>query len=171
MRVIIGASVLTACLVGAIAVQAQQQAPPAGGGQRPGGAAPQAPKNLQVLPKDWTIQQVSAFMRNFTVGLGVQCAYCHAGTPQDRALDDKKEKLVARKMITMMMAINDTYLKDVGEPIAAVAPAAPGAPPAPPPMKVTCYTCHRGTTKPLTAPAPGGGGHQTRLQASGSRLQ
>jgi len=37
-------------------------------------------------------------------------------------------------------------LKDVGTP----APAGE--------QKVTCYTCHRGALKPLTA-APAGGGH------------
>ena len=72
-------------------------------------------------------------MRTFTTGLGVQCGYCHVGLPADRALDDKKEKLTARKMITMTLAINDQYLKDVGEPrgrrAAAAAPAAPAAGP------------------------------------------
>jgi hypothetical protein len=163
MRVFVGATVLFTCLVVTIAAQAQQ-APPAQGA-RPGGPA-QGPKNLQVLPKDWTNQQVQAFMRTFTNGLGVQCPYCHVGTPQDRSLDDKKEKLTARKMITMTLAINDQYLKDVGEPApaAAAAPAAgapaptgPALPAAVASLKVTCYTCHRGTTKPLTVAPPGGG--------------
>jgi len=152
MKRIAGAGVLVAALLAAMVIQAQQQQPPG----RAGGGAPQAPKNIQVLPKDWSIQQISAFMRTFTAGLGVQCTFCHEA---DRSLDTKKEKLVARKMITMLMAINDQYLKDVGDPLPAAAPPAPGAPPTVPPMKVTCYTCHRGTTKPLTAPAaPGGGG-------------
>jgi hypothetical protein len=124
-----------------------------------------------VLPKDWTTRQVQSFMQTFTKGLGVECAYCHAGTMQDRALDDKKEKLTARKMIAMTLAINDQYLKDVGEPApAAAAPAAapaagapapggPGLPAAVASLKVTCYTCHRGTTKPLTVAPVGGGGH------------
>jgi hypothetical protein len=104
-------------------------------------AAP-APHNLQVLPKDWTQPQVVTLMRTFTAGLGQQCTYCHVA---DRASDEIPKKLIARKMIAMEMAINDQFLKDVGEP----APAGSS--------KVTCYTCHRGAEKPLTA-APSGGG-------------
>jgi hypothetical protein len=108
-------------------------------------AAPQkppAPHNLQVLPKDWTNQQVTTLMRTFTAGLGQQCTYCHVA---DRSSDEIPKKLVARKMIAMEMAINDQFLKDVGAP----APAGQS--------KVTCYTCHRGAEKPLTAPPAGGG--------------
>jgi hypothetical protein len=104
--------------------------------------APQAPHNLQVLPKDMTNQQVVTLMRTFTAGLGQQCTYCHVA---DRSSDEIPKKLVARKMIAMEMAINDQFLKDVGEP----APAGSS--------KVTCYTCHRGAEKPLTAPPAGGG--------------
>ena len=45
----------------------------------------------------------------------------------------------------MMTTINDELLAGVGEP------PEPGA------RKVTCYTCHRGSTKPLTARPEGGG--------------
>lgn len=109
----------------------------------PQGQAPASPKNLQVLPKDWTQQQVVNFMRgNLTVGLGVQCTYCHVA---DRSSDEIPKKGIARKMLAMEMAINDQFLKDVGAP----APAGQS--------KVTCYTCHRGAEKPLTAPPAGGG--------------
>jgi Photosynthetic reaction centre cytochrome C subunit len=117
------------------------QADPAGRGQ--GRGAPQPTTNLQVLPKDWTTQQVVPVMRTFTAALGVECSYCHV-SQQDRASDDKPEKLKARTMLKMVAAINDEYLKDVGEP----APAGQ--------QKVTCYTCHRGSLKPLTAPVSGG---------------
>jgi tetratricopeptide (TPR) repeat protein len=40
-------------------------------------AAPPAPKNLQILPKDMPPQQVVALMQQFTRALGVQCTYCH----------------------------------------------------------------------------------------------
>ena len=43
------------------------------------------------------------------------CTHCHVGTQADRAKDDKPEKAIARKMIKMMMAINDDFLKDVGD--------------------------------------------------------
>lgn len=130
MRVLTGTLVLfVGVIVGVSTVGAKEQ----------GG-----PQNLQVLPKDMTQQQVLAIMRTFTAGLGVQCTHCHAGTNQERFKDDKPQKGVARAMLKMQMAINETHLKGIGD--AAVA------------TKVTCFTCHRGALKPLTAPAPPGGG-------------
>jgi hypothetical protein len=131
--------------------QGQVQTPPQGRGR---GGPP--PTNLQVLPKDYTFDQVRQVMRGFTEGLGVECSHCHVGTPQERAKDDKPEKLEARKMLKMLMAINNDFLKDVGEP------AADGA------SKVTCYTCHRGAVKPLTKPAGGGTAGQ-RAEGKGQR--
>ena len=136
MRVAAGA--FAVCVAMCVGVTIQAQDPPPAGGR--GG---QAPRNLQVLPKDWTSQQVQQFMRTYvTTGLGVQCNHCHV---QDRSSDEKKEKVTARKMLQMLMAINDTHLKEVGTPPAAGT------------FKVTCFTCHRGTLKPLTAPPAGGG--------------
>ena len=57
-------------------------------------------------------------------------AYCHV---EDRSSDEKRPKVVARRMITMMRAINGTFPD--GQ------------------QHVTCYTCHRGNTKPLMEPA------------------
>lgn len=141
-------------LAAAVVVAQGQQTPPAGGPPQGGGRGPQQPpKNLQVLPKDMTTPQVAQLMRTFTTGLGVMCDHCHV-SQQDRASDDKPPKLVARKMIAMMLAINKDFLKDVGEPLPAPAQPSPL-----PPMKVTCYTCHRGALKPLTAAPAGGGGN------------
>lgn len=114
-------------------------------GQQGGGGAQAPLQNLQVLPKTMTRPEVTALMRSFTAALGVQCSHCHVGSPADRAKDDLPAKATARKMLQMAMAINNDLLKDVGEP------AAPGA------MKVTCYTCHRGSLKVLTVPPAGGG--------------
>ena len=118
------------------------------GGQAAGrqGAPGQArtPQNLQVLPKDMTLQQVQQTMRGFTAALGVDCTHCHVGGQMDRAKDDNPKKGIARKMLQMTMALNKD-LASVGEPAAAGA------------SKVTCFTCHRGALKPLTAPPPGGG--------------
>ena len=143
MRSSMRLTVLACAVLVAVAVRAttlaQTPPPQQGRGQAP------APTNLQVLPKDMTQQQVVAVMRTFTQGLGVMCDHCHVGTQADRAKDDKPEKGVARKMIKMMMAINDDFLKDVGTA------------PEPGKTKVTCYTCHRGAVKPLTVPPAGGG--------------
>ena len=113
------------------------------GGQAQGGQA-RTPQNLQVLPKDMTLQQVQQTMRGFTAALGVECSHCHVGGMQDRAKDDNPKKVLARKMLQMTMALNKD-LASVGDP----APA--GA------SKVTCFTCHRGQLKPATVPPPGGG--------------
>ena len=100
------------------------------------------PQNLQVLPKDWTFQQVQLHMRTFTAALGVECTHCHVGTSAERAKDDNPKKGIARKMIQMVNAINGDMMKGIGDAAATA--------------KVTCFTCHRGQLKPLTAPAGGG---------------
>jgi hypothetical protein len=114
-----------------------------------------APKNLKVLPKEMTRQEVRRIMQSFTTGLGVRCTHCHAGedpSQLDYASDAKPTKEVARKMLAMVVDINTKHLAGVGEPPAAGA------------NKVTCYTCHRGTTKPLTAPPPAAPGIAALMQ-------
>lgn len=138
--------------IGATIYAQGQQGQGQGQGQAQGGApgrqgGGRAPQNLKVLPKDMTGQQVQALMQTFRTALGVECSHCHV-SQQDRASDAKPQKETARKMIAMVAAINNDLLKGVGEPPAAGAPVTP---------KVTCFTCHRGTLKPLTAPAAGGG--------------
>ena len=135
----IGAAIVVVVSVAVFAQgQAQGQQTPPGRGRGP------APQNLQVLPKDWTLQQAQAYMRTVAGALGVECSHCHVGTPQDRAKDDKPEKLKARKMLQILATINNDLLKDIGDE------------PAPGTQKVTCYTCHRGALKPATAPMGGG---------------
>jgi photosynthetic reaction center cytochrome c subunit len=74
-------------------------------------------------------------MQSFVQALGLldkgTCAYCHA---DDRSSDEKRPKQVARRMIVMTRAINGTF--GDGQ------------------QHVTCYTCHRGNTKPLMVPEP-----------------
>jgi len=105
---------------------------------------PPPPQNLKVLPKDIARPALTAIMRGYTAALGVQCTHCHVEDNTKRASDENPKKDIARKMIKMTMDINATYLQGVGDP------ALPDQP------KVTCYTCHRGAVKPLTA---AGGGH------------
>lgn len=118
------------------------------------GAAPKGDQagvpaqNLQVFPKDMTRQQLQPIMQGFTKALGVQCTHCHVGGSQDRAKDDKPQKLAARKMLQMVMEINDKHLADL---------ATVGLPAGTEPMqKVTCMQCHRGALKPPTGTASGG---------------
>lgn len=139
MRAMLAAGLVCVLVaVGSVTITAQGR-----GGQ----GAPAPLQNLQVLPQTMTRQEVTALMRSFTAALGVQCSHCHVGSnaPADRAKDDLPAKATARKMLQLSMVINNDLLKDVGTP------AAEGT------RKVTCFTCHRGAVKPLTAPASGGG--------------
>jgi len=85
-------------------------------------------KNLSDLEFDRTMD----FMR---ASLGVSCSYCHVadGNNFDFASDAKKEKVTARKMITMTMAMNKDFFEGHTE--------------------VTCNSCHRGSTRPVGLPA------------------
>jgi hypothetical protein len=88
-------------------------------------------RNVQVLGA----APIPETMQSFVQALGLldkgTCAYCHV---EDRASDEKRPKQVARRMITMTRAINGTFPD--GQ------------------QHVTCYTCHRGNTKPLMEPEP-----------------
>lgn len=101
-------------------------------------------KNLQALPKDIGQAQLFPIMKSFAQGLGVRCTHCHVGTEGqplstfDFASDAKPTKLIARAMLAMVHRINSQEF-DVADMKDA---------------KVTCFTCHRGSTKPLTAPPP-----------------
>ena len=134
MRAFLAAGLVCVCVWAVAATKMSAQDPPPAGAQAP-------LQNLQVLPKEMTRPEVTALMRTFTQALGVQCTHCHVGTPQERFKDEKEQKATARKMLKMVKAINE-------DPI-GVKPGEPN--------KVTCYTCHRGALKPLTAPPAGGG--------------
>src|SRR5262245_8049917 len=117
-----------------------------GGGGR-GNAAP--PTNLQVLPKDWSRQQVVQVMQGFTMALGVMCNYCHAEmagaqpgpngqVPLDAASDEKQAKKTARVMMRLMTDVNTKLDTELGKSASA------------PNGRVQCATCHRGSAIPKT---------------------
>jgi photosynthetic reaction center cytochrome c subunit len=72
-------------------------------------------------------------MQSFVEALGVadkgRCNYWHV---EDRASDEKMQKLIARNMIIMVREINACFPDGK--------------------QHVTCYTCHRGSTTPAMAP-------------------
>jgi photosynthetic reaction center cytochrome c subunit len=86
-------------------------------------------KNLQVL-KEIPADQLIPSMQFVAASLGVECEFCHVQHAPEK--DDKKTKLTARKMMTMMMDINAANFKGDRE--------------------VTCYTCHRGSVHPVDTP-------------------
>ena len=109
---------------------------------------PEKITNLQVLPKTTTRAEILPVMKGFALNLGIRCEHCHVGEGNDLskfdfASDAKPAKAVARQMMKMVTALN-TQVEGIGDP----APAGTA--------KITCFTCHRGAVKPLTA--PGGGG-------------
>jgi hypothetical protein len=159
-RTIVWFGIVVLCIAMTLPLMAAVQAPAAGGqrggdaGARGGGGAggqraPAAPPtNLQVLPKDWTRQQVVQVMQTFTMGLGVGCNYCHAEMagaapgangqiPIDAASDEKQQKKTARVMMKMVNDINNTLGSQIGKASADV-------------VKVQCITCHRGASIPKT---------------------
>jgi photosynthetic reaction center cytochrome c subunit len=85
-----------------------------------------APKNLKLLDPETLMPT----MMSFKVALGVECSFCHV--QGDFASDEKPPKEMARKMIVMTRSINANFPDGK--------------------IHVTCYTCHRGSTEPKTAP-------------------
>jgi photosynthetic reaction center cytochrome c subunit len=103
----------------------------------------QVRKNIHVL-KGLPDSQLFLLMNFVGDSLGVNCDYCHVKgeknpqTGEDTWLwgrEDKKEKAVARVMMRMVLELNRTTFNREGA--------------------VTCYTCHRGSTRPeRMAPLP-----------------
>ena len=110
-------------------------------------------KNLKVLPKNITKDQLHAVMDEWEHSLGVHCNFCHvrdeAAKKMDWVSDAKPEKNMARDMFKMMNKINSKYFHAKKDSLGMVLKAG-----------VNCNSCHRGTAHPeVTVPAgrgPGG---------------
>jgi hypothetical protein len=99
-------------------------------------------KNLRVIPRTISEEELIKVMREINVALGVKCSYCHQEIPgkttpeghpaHDFASDNKLQKRIARKMMLMTRNINDK-LEDIGDHEFE---------------RVSCITCHRGHTQP-----------------------
>ena len=91
--------------------------------------AEQVYKNITEL-KGTPADQLMPTMQFISASLGVQCDTCHVqGKPE---ADDKRTKKTAREMIAMTMAINKNSFR--GQ------------------TQVTCYSCHRGSERPVAIP-------------------
>jgi hypothetical protein len=100
------------------------------------------PKNLKVLPKNISKDDLDKVMDGFKAALGVKCNFCHAASKDsssnklDFASDDKPEKNVARHMMRMTAKINKKFFSfnkdEKGESK----------------QTVFCITCHRGNPHP-----------------------
>ena len=105
----------------------------------PAAATPEKPKeptasqefkNIQVL-KDVPVKQWFPTMAFIAGSLGVGCEHCHVNP---FASDEKPTKKRAREMMRMVAAINQQTFPEQ-------------------PNRVTCMTCHRGSTKPERTPS------------------
>lgn len=91
-------------------------------------------KNLRVLPRHITRDDLIATMRSWSRSLGVSCDHCHvqlAPNRTDFVTDDKPEKNAARAMFVMTHRVN----------VEAARVAENNG-------QVSCYTCHRGEVVP-----------------------
>lgn len=98
-------------------------------------------KNLKVLPKNISKDDLDKIMDGFKLGLGVKCNHCHApmkDNPKklDFASDEKQEKETARYMMRMTSKINKKYFHDEKDKDGKAKVA------------VSCITCHNGKTEP-----------------------
>ena len=97
-------------------------------------------KNLKVLPKKITKDELDKVMRHYNAALGVKCNFCHVRNEETRktdyASDSKQEKIIARDMMRMTKKLN---IKNFGAKKEHYNPAV---------MEVSCNTCHRGKTHP-----------------------
>jgi hypothetical protein len=105
---------------------------------------PEAPKykNLKILPKNISKEDLDKVMDKFKVALGVKCSFCHAPSKDstqkwpDFASDDKPEKNIARSMMKMTTKINKKFFSENKNEQGVTVPA------------VECMTCHRGSPHP-----------------------
>jgi photosynthetic reaction center cytochrome c subunit len=90
-------------------------------------------KNVQVL-KGIPVDEFMGTMGLFSAALTVCCGDCHtgAGTSNPKWEDDPPKKRTARRMIQMVAAINRDNFN--GRQV------------------ITCWTCHRGSERPMATP-------------------
>ena len=131
---------LVCCLTAAAQDQPGRRAPTSG----------EQFKNIKVL-KDLPADQMIPVMHQISLSLGVQCLFCHEvdtdaqGRHTGFEKDTKKEKDVARAMITMTQDLN-AHQRILDK-------------------KATCFMCHHGRAEPqvrapmppMPGPAPPGG--------------
>jgi hypothetical protein len=112
------------------AKQAEQQGPPTQADMA-GKTAGQFYKNIKVL-NDVPADKLHDGMEYITAALGVRCEFCHV--EDNFAADQKRQKETARKMMTMLFAIDKDNFNGR--------------------TQVSCFTCHQGHHEPLPAPMP-----------------
>jgi hypothetical protein len=96
------------------------------------------PENVQVLT-GMSLRDLRAEMTRMSDALDVKCTHCHV--QGNFASDGNRNKIAARKMLQMTRTLNELYF--------ATSTATEGTRLG----HVTCYTCHRGSSRPVNSPA------------------
>jgi len=126
-------TLMLSCSVFGVAISVVSQSPVAA--QKVSHAKP---KNIKVLPKDISGDDIDKLMHRYEQDLGVPCAYCHEENPQtkqiDFASDENPIKQTARMMISMTSDLNTKYLTQLGDRRYA--------------EPLTCGNCHQGQVEP-----------------------
>src|SRR5690606_12523321 len=96
------------------------------------------PKNLKVLSKNISDEELTKVMRGFNAALGVKCGYCHAPKSNgekgmDFASDSNPKKNMAREMMKMTKKINKKHFKHEHQGLV---------------KNISCETCHNGQAQP-----------------------
>jgi photosynthetic reaction center cytochrome c subunit len=89
-------------------------------------------KNIQVL-RGLTVDQFMGTMGFLSASLGLNCSGCHDLQDTAAFANDNPRKQMARRMILMVNALNSTNFGGKRE--------------------VTCYSCHRGDSRPKITPS------------------
>lgn len=128
-RVIVGVAVQAVVLLVGVAWTA-----PRAGSQEKAQTSDQIFKNVQVL-KGIPVDDFMGTMGLMCAAVGYDCSECHigAGTENVNWAADNGKKIIARKMVTMVAAINRDNFQ--GRQV------------------VTCWSCHHGRDRPSTTPA------------------
>jgi len=127
-RGILAVAGMTVVWMAGVGLAAGQTAPPA----KPQ-LAEEAFHNIQVL-RGIPVDDFMGTMGVMSAALGFDCSECHTGAGTDRVdwAADTPRKVIARRMVTMMAAINKDNF--TGR------------------QMVTCWSCHRGRDKPAVTP-------------------
>jgi hypothetical protein len=100
-------------------------------------------KNLKVLSKNISDDDMDYVMESFSVNLGVNCLFCHPGKMNgtkytfDYVTDQLQNKRVARDMLLMTMKLNKKYFNS---PITGLVNTR---------GRIWCKTCHQGSPVPI----------------------
>jgi len=103
-------------------------------------------KNLKVLPKNISKEDLDKVMDGFKASLGVRCNYCHASVKDnprkmDFASDENAKKDVAREMMRMTTKINKKYFQQTMKDGTGL-------------IEISCTTCHNGKSEPVLKSNP-----------------